>query len=158
MYLSLKWWISGLCEGRKKFVEQKKCVWSSEFSIFILPFSLLFDASDKYSTQIGLNWFIHVCVSLWFLIYIRKLVDLSERRWIAREQQITIWVRFIVFGCHLSSIQTSHLFITWRHSIIRGPRPSGSVASVSDSWPGGCEFDPRVRRLFFPAYFRLSPL
>ena len=22
----------------------------------------------------------------------------------------------------------------------------------------GCEFDPRLRRLFFPAYFRLSPL
>ena len=35
---------------------------------------------------------------------------------------------------------------------------SGSVVSVSDSWPGGCEFDPRLKRLFFPAYFRLSPL
>ena len=35
------------------------------------------------------------------------------------------------------------------------PRPGGSVVSVSDSWPGGCEFDPR---LFFPAYFGLSPL
>ena len=23
---------------------------------------------------------------------------------------------------------------------------------------GGCEFDPRLRRLFSPAYFRLSPL
>ena len=30
--------------------------------------------------------------------------------------------------------------------------------SQSDSSPGGCEFDPRSRRLFFPAYFRLSPL
>ena len=39
-----------------------------------------------------------------------------------------------------------------------GPRPGGSVVSVSDSCPGGCEFDPRMRRLFFPAYFRLSPL
>ena len=38
------------------------------------------------------------------------------------------------------------------------PRLGGSVVSVSDSWPGGCEFDPRLRRLFFPAYFRLSPL
>ena len=104
----------------KKFVEQKKCVWSSEFSIFILPFSLLFDVSDKYSTQIGLGWFIHLCVSLWFLIYIRKLVNWSERRWIAREQQIAIWVWFRVFGFHLSSIQTSNLFITWRHSINRG--------------------------------------
>ena len=32
------------------------------------------------------------------------------------------------------------------------------MVSVSDSWPGGCELDPRLRRLFFPAYFRLSPL
>ena len=38
------------------------------------------------------------------------------------------------------------------------PRPGGSVVSVSDSWPGGCEFDPRLRRLLFLAYFRLSPL
>ena len=38
------------------------------------------------------------------------------------------------------------------------PRPSGSVVSVLDWWPGGCEFDPRLRRLFFPAYFCLSPL
>ena len=38
------------------------------------------------------------------------------------------------------------------------PRSGGSVVSVSDSWPGGCEFDPRLRQLFFPAYFRLSPL
>ena len=38
------------------------------------------------------------------------------------------------------------------------PRTVGSVVSVSDSCPGGCEFDPLLRRLFFPAYFRLSPL
>ena len=38
------------------------------------------------------------------------------------------------------------------------PRTGGSVVSVSDSWPVGCEFDPRLRRLFFPAYFRLLPL
>ena len=44
-----------------------------------------------------------------------------------------------------------------RFGIIR-PCPCGSVVSVPDSWPGGCEFDPRLRRLFFPAYFRLSPL
>ena len=37
-------------------------------------------------------------------------------------------------------------------------RPGGSGVSVSDSGPGGCEFDPRLRRLFFPGYFRLSPL
>ena len=33
-----------------------------------------------------------------------------------------------------------------------------ALVSVSDSEPGGCEFDPRLRRLFFPVYFRLSPL
>ena len=38
------------------------------------------------------------------------------------------------------------------------PRLGGSVVNVSDSWPGGCEFDPRLSRTFFPAYFRLSPL
>ena len=38
------------------------------------------------------------------------------------------------------------------------PRPGGSVVSVSDSWPGGCEFEARLRRAFFPAYFRLSSL
>ena len=36
--------------------------------------------------------------------------------------------------------------------------PVGSVVSVSDSWPSGCEFNPRLRQLFFLAYFRLSPL
>ena len=38
------------------------------------------------------------------------------------------------------------------------PRPGGSVVSVSYSLPGGCEFDPRLRRLFLLANFRLSPL
>ena len=42
--------------------------------------------------------------------------------------------------------------------VISRVRPGGSVVSASDSWPGGCEFDPQLRRLFFPAYFRLSPL
>ena len=32
------------------------------------------------------------------------------------------------------------------------------MVSVSDSWPGGCEFDPQLRRTFFPAYFRVPPL
>ena len=38
------------------------------------------------------------------------------------------------------------------------PHPGGSVVSVSDSRPAGCKFDPQLRQLFFPAYFRLSPL
>ena len=29
---------------------------------------------------------------------------------------------------------------------------------MSDTRPGGCEFDPRLRWTFFPAYFHLSPL
>ena len=37
-------------------------------------------------------------------------------------------------------------------------RPGGSVVSVSDSLPGGREFDPRLRPTFFTAYFRLLPL
>ena len=45
-----------------------------------------------------------------------------------------------------------------RFQQVQQPRPGGSVVSVSDSYPGGCEFDPRSRRAFFPAYFRLSPL
>ena len=32
------------------------------------------------------------------------------------------------------------------------------MVSVSDTRPGGCEFNLRLRRTFFPAYFRLSPL
>ena len=38
------------------------------------------------------------------------------------------------------------------------PRPGGSVVSVSDSRPDGCEFDSRLMWLFFSEYFRLSPL
>ena len=40
----------------------------------------------------------------------------------------------------------------------RLPCLGGLVVSVSDSWPGGCEFETRTRYIFFPAYFRLSPL
>ena len=35
--------------------------------------------------------------------------------------------------------------------------PGGSVVSLSNSWPGGCQFDSWLRRTFFPAYFCLSP-
>ena len=35
------------------------------------------------------------------------------------------------------------------------PYPGRAVVSVSDTWPGGCEFDPWLRRHFFPAYFHL---
>ena len=43
-------------------------------------------------------------------------------------------------------------------SKFRIPHPGGSVVSVSYTWPGGCELDTWLRRTFFPAYFRLSPL
>ena len=55
--------------------------------------------------------------------------------------------------CELSSSNALNLVQSKNLS-----RPGGSVVSVSDSKPGGCEFDPRLRRHFFPAYFRLSPL
>ena len=38
------------------------------------------------------------------------------------------------------------------------PRLDGSVVSVLDSRPGGCEFDPQFRQTFFTAYFCLSSL
>ena len=38
------------------------------------------------------------------------------------------------------------------------PCPGGSVVSMPDSWPGGCEFDPQLRQTFSAVYFRLSPL
>ena len=38
------------------------------------------------------------------------------------------------------------------------PRPGGSVVSMSVSWPGGWEFDTRLRQTFFLAYFCLSLL
>ena len=37
-------------------------------------------------------------------------------------------------------------------------RPGVLVVSVSSSLPGGYEFETWLRRHFFPAYFRLSPL
>ena len=58
-----------------------------------------------------------------------------------------------------AAIKTGQLFrknISEMVFIRARPRPGGSVVSVSDSWLGGCEFDPRLRRLFFPAHFRLS--
>ena len=40
----------------------------------------------------------------------------------------------------------------------RVARPGGTVVSVYGSWPSGCEFETRLRRNLFLAYFRLSPL
>ena len=43
---------------------------------------------------------------------------------------------------------------------VRDTRPARVAQwwAVSDLWPGGCEFDTRLRQTFCPAYFRLSPL
>ena len=46
----------------------------------------------------------------------------------------------------------------WSSPIQNLPRPEGSVESVSDLEPGGSDFDPWMRQLFFPTCFRLSPL
>ena len=37
--------------------------------------------------------------------------------------------------------------------LFQNPHLGGSVVSVSDSWPGGSEFDNRLRQTFFLAYF-----
>ena len=61
---------------------------------------------------------------------------------------------------HITIVKTMDRSVINRYWLASyyGPRPGGSAVGVLDSWPGGCEFDPRLRRLFFPAYFRLSPL
>ena len=59
------------------------------------------------------------------------------------------------FSSNLSKSKIGQWSVFLTYSL---PLPGSSVVSVSDSWPGGCEFDPRLRRLFFLAYFRLSPL
>ena len=60
-----------------------------------------------------------------------------------------------LFALSIFSIQA--FFLTFVRFYIWS-RSGGSVVSVSDSWPDGCELDPRLRWTFFPAYFCLSPL
>ena len=38
------------------------------------------------------------------------------------------------------------------------PHQDGSVVTMSNSWPGGCEFHTWFRQTSFLAYFHLSPL
>ena len=35
----------------------------------------------------------------------------------------------------------------YQHFLLLWPHPGSSVVSLWDSWPGGCEFDPWLRRL-----------
>ena len=63
---------------------------------------------------------------------------------------------FLLFPQPLSTF--SNLFVVCTNFKIENPHPDSSMVSVCDSWPGGCEFDTRLRQTVFPAYLRLSPL
>ena len=85
------------------------------------------------------------------IIYpMRRDVQIFERR---RLLLCTLCSNNVSYGRKNTLLRRFHSFIP-----ILLPRPGGSVVSVSDSGPGDCEFDIRLRQLFFPAYFRLSPL
>ena len=45
----------------------------------------------------------------------------------------------------------------WTSRLVRSEAPLARVWLIFIR-PGGCEFDTRLRRTFFPAYFHLSPL
>ena len=61
--------------------------------------------------------------------------------------------------CELQNAECNNIaYDTSKHLQYTVPRPGGSVVSVSDSWPGGCEFETRLRRTFFRAHFLFSPL
>ena len=71
----------------------------------------------------------------------------------------TFWAYFR-FHLQMLSIFTSVKFYCCNvmiSSFVINPL-RGSLIRVSDSWPGGCEFDPQLRQTFIPAYFHLSPL
>ena len=80
------------------------------------------------------------CLLKWkiLIIYMSK-----QQQFLRKEYPLSFCVNF-----------GSFTYFIW----LSQPCLGGSVVSVSDSWPGGCEFDPRLRQLFFPAYFRLSTL
>ena len=51
------------------------------------------------------------------------------------------------------------MLVTFSNNVVNpNKRCPAWVVNVSDSCPGGCEFDTRLSRTFFPAYFCLSPL
>ena len=59
-----------------------------------------------------------------------------------------------MFKWHTGSCHGNHLALRILiHAHL--PCPGGSVVTVLDLWPGGCEFSPRT---FFLVYFCLSPL
>ena len=88
-------------------------------------------------------------LSIWTSLEIcRKVKSYLKMAWL----KISFWAKINV--CMLIILKKVHSI----NSLADMPCPDGSVVSAPDSWPGGCEFDPRLRRLFFPAYFHLSPL
>ena len=90
----------------------------------------------------------------------------SQWIWASRSQMSLIMSQVIpdqsdqsvLPALEIEKLNFNNLFGIYFHVNLYWLCLGGSVVSVSDSWPGGCEFDPRLRRLFFPAYFRLSPL
>ena len=64
---------------------------------------------------------------------------------------------FPAMGFNLIGNNTESL-VSFRGPVRRRARQVGSMVSMSDSGPGGCEFDTWLRQTFFPAYFRFSPL
>ena len=64
---------------------------------------------------------------------------------------------FPAMGFNLVGNNTESL-VSFRGPVRRRARQVGSMVSMSDSGPGGCEFHTWLRKIFFPAYFRFSPL
>ena len=82
---------------------------------------------------------------------------------VGRVKWLQNWVIGLILGManFLLRIDGSHgnrIHLSLTTVYLGLPHPGGSVVSVSDWWPGSWEFDPRLRRLFFSAYFHLSPL
>ena len=71
-------------------------------------------------------------------------------RWFLAFQNINLMIQVKTVSCKWSEF--------WISLRLECARPGGSVVIVSDALLGGCEFDLRSRRTFFPARFRLSPL
>ena len=80
-------------------------------------------------------------------------IALVDYFFVAHDSQLWFLERYT----KIERLLLNHVIAYSSGSNIRA-RPDGTVVSVSDSLPGVYEFDPRSRRTFFPAYFRLSPL
>ena len=103
--------------------------------------------------------FPHTCIILLVIGWmyennLRALNKLSTfKKLLVKKEHNSVKIFMFTFSCCAVC-----LFLMVNPLLHKCPRPVGSMVSVSDSWPGGCEFDPWLRRLCFPAYIRLSPL